>query len=244
MREYIFSDTYKCADMANCYPTMLLEFIELFKIDEFPAKIGHSHLREYVLNRDEIIQNIATHFDCSKTHAKQLILCVLMGGNIVTWIRRYLCRMHHLIQKNQNWRPMKVRSMMYNYIYSILYSDDIEIFKIKRWLNNFRIEIDNIVDKLLEKFPHVAKEAEAFHFGPEKQFASGNTSNINERYNVRDYDALKGVLFGKWENYSKPQAYFGVNESNTSHPSVFEKNAITGEESINYSYAENHFNGV
>ncbi len=128
-----------------------------------PEGLKKSYLKDYVLNRDEILSNIATAFDCTTYHAKQLVLCVMMGGNIKTWIKRYLGKFIFHIKNKNKYTHREMRLIRQQYLEYLLFSSESNVLEMRKWLNNFRIEIDFIITRIMHRFPLVTKEAEAFH---------------------------------------------------------------------------------
>jgi len=122
-----------------------------------------SYLKEYVLNRDEILTDIAITFDCTTYHAKQLILCIMMGGNIKTWVKRYLGKIRYNVKTANAFTHREMRIIIESYLKYLYYSTEPAVVKTRQWINNFKIEISFIIARIMHRFPGVTKEAEAFH---------------------------------------------------------------------------------
>ena len=67
-------------DIVNCHPVLKLQVAE--KMDADTPK-----LREYVENRDPMLQRIADHYGVPTAKAKYAVIRVLNGGAIEAWIR-------------------------------------------------------------------------------------------------------------------------------------------------------------
>jgi len=78
VKRLCLSQYYHDIDIVNCYPVLLLQLAEKY-ID-----IDFMHLREYVKNRDEILEreNLKNGLTCSKKVLKKAFLKILFNGSI------------------------------------------------------------------------------------------------------------------------------------------------------------------
>ena len=73
VRHSIAKDMYYDIDMVNAHPTILLQYCE-------KNGYGCNHLKHYIDNRDDCLQDIMTENEIARDDAKQVILSLLNGG--------------------------------------------------------------------------------------------------------------------------------------------------------------------
>ena len=95
---------YIDVDMVNAHPVILNEICKIHNINLF-------YLNEYILNRDDIINNISIIFNTSKDIIKTLFIIILYNGSI----NNYLTKNNIEIKQNTN-----------EYIYLLNFQDDIK----------------------------------------------------------------------------------------------------------------------
>ena len=67
-------------DVKNAHPSMLYQILKSNKL-EFIA----NHLKEYIVNRDQYLTEVSTHYSVSKDDAKTLFIRLLYCGGITNW---------------------------------------------------------------------------------------------------------------------------------------------------------------
>ena len=94
IRATLFGATELDIDIVNCHSSLLLDMME-FYYPEFPVPC----LREYVENRNSVIDKFPIHKECpyfcqerqqqitKKTLIKSLFNIILYGGTIKTWVK-------------------------------------------------------------------------------------------------------------------------------------------------------------
>lgn len=75
VRETLVHDTHTDVDIKNAHPVLLAQYCE-------KAGLACPALNDYVSNRDSRIQEIITRYECSRSTAKDFIICLMYLGDI------------------------------------------------------------------------------------------------------------------------------------------------------------------
>ena len=78
IRHTLAHDKYIDIDIANCHPELLKQICD-------HNKIKTRYLKQYVDNREEILQQTQTHYNCSRDEAKRLFIILAYYWAIDTW---------------------------------------------------------------------------------------------------------------------------------------------------------------
>ncbi|RZK02636.1 MAG: hypothetical protein EOO46_18415 [Flavobacterium sp.] len=78
IRNAMIKDYYYDFDLSNAHPCIVLAICEEHNL---PCK----YVREYVNNREEVLENIMNHYDVSRNKAKKLMLCFMFTGSVLGW---------------------------------------------------------------------------------------------------------------------------------------------------------------
>jgi len=79
IRHTIAINKYIDIDIVNCHPEILLQICE-------HNKIKTRFLKQYVLNRDEILEEVQQTYNCSRDNAKLLFIILAYYGSFSNWI--------------------------------------------------------------------------------------------------------------------------------------------------------------
>lgn len=80
VRNALAEGIYDDVDMVNAHPTILLQ--ECKKYGWVCDKLNH-----YVLNREEVLQQVAEYYQVSRNEAKLLFNVIMFGGGVDTWLK-------------------------------------------------------------------------------------------------------------------------------------------------------------
>ena len=80
IRHTLMKDFYKDIDMVNCHATILHQ---LCKAHDIPT----IELTKYILNREDILQQVIDEYKVTRDDAKHLFIILLFYGNFNTWIK-------------------------------------------------------------------------------------------------------------------------------------------------------------
>ena len=82
LRPLLLKNYYHDIDIVNCHPTLMIQVCETMgKLIAIPK------LKEYVANRNDMLQRIADHFGVEKAGCKFAVLRLLNGGSVQKWIK-------------------------------------------------------------------------------------------------------------------------------------------------------------
>ena len=80
VRNYLIYDQGYDIDMVNCHPTLMAYLMKLFNIE-------HKYIDEYIVNRDQKLQELMLIFNISREESKNLALRICYNGTIKKWIK-------------------------------------------------------------------------------------------------------------------------------------------------------------
>jgi hypothetical protein len=69
-------------DIDNCHPTLIWQFAG-------KHNLPHSATKEYCDNRSAKLEDIQQRCNCNREQAKNLVLVIMYGGSIASWIRTW-----------------------------------------------------------------------------------------------------------------------------------------------------------
>ncbi len=78
IRHTLAHGKYVDIDIANCHPEILKQICD-------HNKIKTRYLKQYVENREKILEDVMTYYDCRREEAKQLFIILVYYGSINTW---------------------------------------------------------------------------------------------------------------------------------------------------------------
>jgi hypothetical protein len=78
IRHTLAYDKYVDIDIANCHPELLKQICD-------NNKIKTRYLKQYVENREALLEQTQTHYDCTRDDAKRLFIILTYYGAIDTW---------------------------------------------------------------------------------------------------------------------------------------------------------------
>ena len=78
IRHTLAHNKYVDIDIANCHPELLKQICD-------HNKIKTRYLKQYVENREALLEQTQTHYDCSRDDAKRLFIILTYYGDIDTW---------------------------------------------------------------------------------------------------------------------------------------------------------------
>ena len=81
IRHTLAHNKYVDIDIANCHPELLKQICD-------HNRIKTRYLKQYVDNREEILQQTQTHYNCSRDEAKRLYIILAYYGAIDTWKKK------------------------------------------------------------------------------------------------------------------------------------------------------------
>ena len=81
IRQYLTRDDYVDIDMINCHPAILLYLCEKYDIST-------TYLRQYVLERDNVINDVMIFYNLDKSTCKTIFLQMMNLGSYKTWMTK------------------------------------------------------------------------------------------------------------------------------------------------------------
>jgi len=78
IRHTLAHHKYVDIDIANCHPELLKQVCD-------HNKIKTRYLKQYVDNREAILEQTQVHYDCSRDDAKELFIILVYYGSVKTW---------------------------------------------------------------------------------------------------------------------------------------------------------------
>ena len=78
IRGSIFGDRYTDIDISNCHPSIFLQLAQMYDI-ECPE------LTKYVINRNQVLNDVMNYYNVKRDQAKQLFIILLYGGSFRSW---------------------------------------------------------------------------------------------------------------------------------------------------------------
>lgn len=78
IRQTLAFDKYVDIDIANCHPEILNQIC-------IHNKIKTRYLKQYIENRESILEQTQSHYDCSRDEAKRLYIILAYYGSIEVW---------------------------------------------------------------------------------------------------------------------------------------------------------------
>ena len=191
IRGLICNDIYDDLDIINCHPSILNQLFEKYNIDS-------PNLKEYINNRNEVLNKVANEEGCHESEAKQKILSIIFGSK--KFKGEFLKVFYYEIFNNIN-----------KLIYREEFKEVIEEFKAEK---KYNIE-GGFISRIIHEIEHNILEALLEYYNYKGFIPKINNrfivSSIFDGFQTLKNEGLKNDIIRESEDYAKYKTGFSIN---------------------------------